>query len=349
MIKKRIGRSRKRIARYSLVGANIVLLIAVIGFITYEPASSSLAGQTVVRVSEEATERANPLDQLSSADIAVNVAMMADLEESVAVVNQADSVSANMAVTSSDESIATKPQLVTTDLKSKSDIVVHTVKRDETVSSVARKYGVTSDSIRWSNGIVGDALQVNQDLYVPPVNGIVYEVRSGDTVDSIAERYNANKAQLIADNDAELKGLKVGENILIRGGRKPAPTPTYSNYTFYRASYGGNGYIYGWCTWHAANRRMQTGNPLPTNLGNAATWFVLAQRAGLPVGDTPRAGAVIWHRNTAIAGGLGHVGYVEKVNPDGSILVSDMNFPIWGGVTYRTISPADFGSYGFVY
>jgi surface antigen len=346
LLKKRLGRSRKRLIRYGILSANVALLVAVVGFITYDPTPTTTASSGIIRMSEQEAVRANPLDQLSSADIAVNVALMADLEEAVAVVNQADSVSARMAIAPSDESIAAKPQIVTTELKSKNDIVKHTVQEGETVTSVAQKYGVTSDSVRWSNGIIGDALQVNQDIHIPPVNGIVYTVRSGDTIDSLAERFSANRAQLIADNDAEVAGLVVGERILIRGGRQPAPTPTYSSYSFYNATYGGNGYIYGWCTWHAANRRIQEGRPIPTNLGNAITWYSLAQRAGLPVGNTPRAGAVLWHANI---GGLGHVAYVEKINPDGSALVSDMNYPIWGTVTYRTVQPSEFGNYRFIY
>ena len=49
------------------------------------------------------------------------------------------------------------------------------------------------------------------------------------------------------------------------------------------------------------------------------------------------------------AGPWGHVAYVESVNTDGSILISDMNYPIWGKVTYRTAQPSEFGNYRFIY
>lgn len=289
------------------------------------------------------------MDQLSSADIAVNVALMADLDETVAVVNHADSVNAQMAVTSSDESVAARPQIVSTNLKSRKDIVSYVVKEGDTLSSVAENHGVTSDSIRWSNNLGRDALTAGQTLLIPPVNGIVYTVKAGDTIDSLVLRYSANRAQLIADNDAEVGGLKVGERILIRGGVQQVSNPILSrrfSYTFSAAYGAGNGYDYGWCTWHAANRRIQSGRPLPTNLGNAISWYYNAQRAGMAVGAQPQAGAVVWHANI---GGLGHVAYVESINEDGSLVVSDMNYPIWGRVTYRTVSPGEFGSYRFIY
>jgi len=52
-------------------------------------------------------------------------------------------------------------------------------------------------------------------LVIPPVNGIVYTVKAGDTPASLATRFNANADQIIAYNDAEITGLQVGEQILI--------------------------------------------------------------------------------------------------------------------------------------
>ena len=298
-------------------------------------------------VDEEIT---NPLDKLSSADIAVHVARITRLDESVAVVNHADSVNAQLAVAPAEEVIVAKPQIVTTALKSKKDIVIYVSVAGDTVTSLAQKYNVTSDSIRWSNGLSGDSISAGTELAIPPVNGIVYKVKEGDTIDALANRYNVNRAKLIEMNDAEISGLIVGERIILPDGIQPVVRTYYSgtyNSGSYRPAYGpGNGYDYGWCTWHAANRRQQSGNPLPSNLGNAISWYSLAQRAGLGVGAEPRAGAVIWHANM---GGLGHVAYVESVNSDGSILVSDMNYPYWGRVTTRTVTPDAFGSYRFIY
>ena len=69
----------------------------------------------------------------------------------------------------------------------------------------------------------------------------------------------------------------------------------------------------------AALRRAQLGNPVPSNLGNASTWYILAQRAGLPTGIVPQVGAV------AVNQAGDHVSVVEQVNPDGSFWVSEMN------------------------
>lgn len=98
---------------------------------------------------------------------------------------------------------------------------------------------------------------------------------------------------------------------------------------------GGNTYDYGYCTWYVKNRR---GGSIPNSLGNANTWYSRASAQGMAVGSIPRAGAV----GTTTRGALGHVVYVESVNADGSINISEMNAPTFGVTTYRTASASEF-------
>ncbi len=325
-----------------------MLLLVVVGFVTKTPSEGTITGQNSA-VRTENSQIASPLDQLSSADIAVHVARMANLDETTSVVNHADSVNAQMAIAPVDEVVAPKPQIVTSALKSKQDIEVYVVVDGDTLTSVANLFGVTSDSIRWSNGLTGEAINPGTELRIPPVNGIVYQVKEGETVDGLAERFSADKQKLIEMNDAELAGLTKDEFIIIPDGVQPVRRPSFTT-AFYGArelTYGpSNGYDYGWCTWHAANRRREIGRPIPSNLGNAITWYGLSQRGGLSTGTTPQAGAVLWHANL---GGLGHVAFVESLNLDGSFEVSDMNYPSWGRVTYRTVPASEVSKYRFIY
>ena len=194
------------------------------------------------------------------------------------------------------------------------------------------------------------SLVAGLDLKIPPVDGVIYTVRAGDTPDALATRFRSDKDKIVAFNDAEISGLVEGDEIVIPEGSIAPPRSTYSSSSFavnFRAVFGAaNGYDYGWCTWHAANRRAETGRPLPSNLGNAISWYSRSAGSGIAVGSEPQVGAVVWHNNI---GGLGHVAYVESKNEDGSILVSDMNYPSWGRVTYRTVTPGEFGSYRFIY
>src|SRR5579872_3057116 len=70
---------------------------------------------------------------------------------------------------------------------------------------------------------------------------------------------------------------------------------------------GGNCVWWGWEEWHLL------GYNLPLNWGNAADWIVDAERFGLPVGTTPRVGALaVFPRSDGVwaFGTAGHVAFV---------------------------------------
>jgi surface antigen len=107
-----------------------------------------------------------------------------------------------------------------------------------------------------------------------------------------------------------------------------------------------NGFAYGYCTWWVAHKRY-----IPWR-GNAYQWWWNARAFGFAEGAAPRPGAVMV---MGISGTSpqGHVAYVESVNPNGSFLVSEMNWwgvsgGGWNRVDYRTISSMG-GVLGFIY
>ncbi len=319
----RKSKTRKRAIRYGLLSLNVIVLVAVVAFVVNNPSGVAGTKQSALGSSSVTT---NPLDELSSADIAAHVALMTRMDEAVSVSNQADSVNDQLAVAPADNRVIAKPQVVNTSTKTRKDIIRYVTQSGDTVGSLAAKFSVTSDSIKWSNGLTTDSLAANKVLWISPISdGIVYSVVSGDTPQSLADKYRASKDAIIAFNDAEVSGLPVGEKIVIPGGTQPAARSTgaavFGGFAWggYTAVYSSNGYDYGWCTYYAALRRAQIGRPVPSNLGNAYSWYRLAQRAGIPTGLTPQVGAV------AVNEGGNHVSVVEAVNDDGSFWVSEMN------------------------
>ncbi|TMC10196.1 MAG: CHAP domain-containing protein [Chloroflexi bacterium] len=100
-----------------------------------------------------------------------------------------------------------------------------------------------------------------------------------------------------------------------------------------------NRFAYGYCTWYVANKRY-----IPW-LGNAIDWWPNARAYGYAEGYTPQVGAVMVTRES----GYGHVAYVEAVYPNGSWLVSEMNFIGWNRVSTRIIFPGTVPLVGFIY
>lgn len=360
---KRSKTNRRRFVRWTLIGINGVILVGVLAIVLLgqRPGGGSTAHVLAASASGDSTTLANPLDQVSSADIAVNVARAGALPESTAVVNQADSVNMELAMAPASTSIVSKPAVVTTALKSKKDIKTYVTVTGDTVSGIASKFNVTSDSIRWSNNISGDSIKAGVTLYIPPESGIVYTVKAGDTPDSLAAKFKASKDEIVAANDAELAGLKVGDRILIPGGTQPAPAPVQVATASFgwggTAVYGFNGYDYGYCTWYVANRRAELGHPVPANLGDAYTWATRAAAAGIATGSEPRNGAVAVKHSYA----PGHVAVVEQVNADGSFWISEMNSsgqrsmadPApsggWGHIDWKIIPASEVGNWTYIY
>lgn len=333
-------------------------------FVLQSNPANDVSPNSSLAASADSDAPSDPLDQLSTADIAVNLAQMTNLAETVAVTNQADSASIELTVPAQTTVIA-KPQAVSTDLKSSRDIAAYVVLPGDTIASIAAKFGVTSESILWSNSISGNAVAVGANLLIPPVTGIVYIVKAGDTPDSLAQRFRASKEQIIAYNDAELSGLQLGQKIIIPNGQQIAATSSRSVYggftgtDGFTATYGYNGYDPGFCTWYVAKRRAELGRSLPANLGDAWTWDNRAAAAGIRVDNVPAVGAAVVTKTSTRPG---HVAIVEAVNDDGSVWISEMNSRGYakmdvnsgpaggrGRVDYKLIPASEARSYNYIH
>ena len=120
-------------------------------------------------------------------------------------------------------------------------------------------------------------------------------------------------------------------NIVV-GGSFAAPDPSFVAAL--------NGGYFGQCTYYMYNRFAQLGSPIRTTaLGNAAEWPANAAAAGYGVSSTPRAGtAIVFQRGVGGADPVyGHVGFVERVNADGSLFISEMNVQGVNVISTRTI------------
>ncbi len=323
---------RRKLLRYGIVSVNLILLLTIVVFLI--SLSRTGASQTVAATYVVSGTVANPLDLLSAADVAESIANVANMPEATAVRNQADTVKAELAVAPAEDVVAAKSQVVATALKSRADIVTYVTQPGDTVASLAAKFDVTSNSILWSNNLKSSTLYPGTKLLIPPITGIVYTVKPGDTPQSLAQKYGANVQDLIAFNDAELSGLTPGEQIVIPGGQiQQVSLPVYNFY----ASYGSNGYDFGYCTWYVASQIA-----VPSNWGNASSWAYYARLSGWNVGSAPSVGSIA--QTPYAAGGQGHVAIVTAVSADGSMIqYKDMNgIAGWDRVGYSGWAPSSF-------
>lgn len=107
-------------------------------------------------------------------------------------------------------------------------IIEYTVAPGDTISSIAKKFDVSEDTILWQNKLdKKGSIKVGQSLEILPVTGVSHKVQKGDTVYSIAKKYDASP-QAIVDfpyntftND-ETFALAVGQVVIVPDGVMPA-------------------------------------------------------------------------------------------------------------------------------
>lgn len=112
--------------------------------------------------------------------------------------------------------------------KVRDQVVEYTVQEGDTVSSIADKFDISIDTIRWQNNLKSqDAIKVGQVLEILPVTGVSHKVQKGDTVYSIAKKYDTS-AQALVDfpyntfvNDETFE-LAIGQTVVVPDGVKPA-------------------------------------------------------------------------------------------------------------------------------
>ncbi len=304
------------------------------------------------------------VDQLVATNVAAGIAESANLPIASNVANLSVSLTAEHELAQSDSNVISKPQIVQPTADSRT-VQHYVTKAGDTAQTVAHRFGVSADTIKWANNLSTDAISAGRNLIIPPTDGVIYTVKSGDTVASIAAKYGASAERIVSFNDLELTGAKAGKTIVVPGGVLPTnERPGYvapsqgASYGAYDGGYStidaqmagasaGNRYAYGNCTWYAYERRVQLGLPVGSFWGNAATWAMYARAAGYRVDNTPSVGAIAqWNAYQGGSYYAGHVGIVESVNSDGSITISEMNYLYnFNRVTSRTISPSSVSNF----
>lgn len=107
----------------------------------------------------------------------------------------------------------------------------YSVQEGETIASIAEKFGVSQETILWQNKLTKKSvLKQDQTIEILPVSGVLHKVTKGETIYSIAKKYEA-EPQAIVDfpfntfvND-ETFALAVGQSLIIPDGIMPQDIP----------------------------------------------------------------------------------------------------------------------------
>ncbi|RSX55628.1 CHAP domain-containing protein [Bifidobacterium dolichotidis] len=114
---------------------------------------------------------------------------------------------------------------------------------------------------------------------------------------------------------------------------------------------GRNAYALGNCTWYAYERRKELGMPVGSFFGNGEQWANSASKLGYSVSSKPTYGAiaVFGRGDFGASTQYGHVAIVEKVNADGSIIISEMNVTGYDQVSTREFTASEASKITYIH
>lgn len=111
--------------------------------------------------------------------------------------------------------------------KPRDSIIEYSVRDGDTLSSIAAKFDVSIDSVKWVNSKVDwQKIKPGDNVNVPPVTGMVYKVKAGDTIYSIAEKLSTNPQGIVDfpfntfSND-ETFAIVAGQTLIVPDGVMP--------------------------------------------------------------------------------------------------------------------------------
>lgn len=138
--------------------------------------------------------------------------------------------------------------------KPRAEIIEYKVEKGDSISTIAQKFGVSTDTIKWANNLTNiNQVKPGDILKILPVSGVSHTVKSGNTLESIAKKYQT-ESQGILDfpfNDIpDDFSLKIGQILIVPDGvieNAPAPRRPQPKYitqgpasTAFSAPGGGN-------------------------------------------------------------------------------------------------------------
>ena len=104
------------------------------------------------------------------------------------------------------------------DIEKEENTISYTVQKGDSLYSIARKYDTTIDRIKDLNNLTTNLLSIGQVLLIPTDTNLetTYTVQKGDSLYSIAKKYNTTVDRLKQLNNLSSNLLSIGQILIVR-------------------------------------------------------------------------------------------------------------------------------------
>lgn len=282
--------------------------------------------------------------------LAIGVLFSPFLANTYPVFSEDSTISSKIESPKFKQSITVGDNVFQTDIsqKPRDKVIVYAVQKGDTLSTISNKFGISVETIKWQNDLSGDSITVGDELEILPVSGIAHKVASGDTVYTIAKKYDT-EPQKIVDfpfNDfanPETFSLVAGQMLIVPDGVQPQAQPFIRRQVF--IAQGPTSVSSAGFTW-----------PVRGGISQFATWYHMAIDITADVGTPVVAASSGTVSNVIVGtwdGGYGNNLYVDSGNgyqthyahmsgvnvSSGDSVVAGKTVIGWVGLTGRTTGP----------
>ena len=103
-------------------------------------------------------------------------------------------------------------------LPTRDGLMIYKIQKGDNLSKIAANFGISVDTIFLANPGVKNSVSIGQEIVILPVNGVLHQVQSGETLESIARQYSVD-SQKIADFNRSITSISVGSTIVVPGAK----------------------------------------------------------------------------------------------------------------------------------
>ncbi|HAX62118.1 MAG TPA: peptidase M23 [Elusimicrobia bacterium] len=97
-------------------------------------------------------------------------------------------------------------------------ILNHTVKKNEDIKSIAKKYGTDVSTVRGINNLESVILKPEQKIFVINKKGHIHTIKNNETIETLAKKYKvSNETILLANGLEDFEECAAGDKIFIPG------------------------------------------------------------------------------------------------------------------------------------